>query len=164
MTETSTPSWSRIPEEGGESKNEALGKDWSLVIRATPASHEVDQPTPWFKWRDVKAHVFWGDEEWLAYRLLQASLMLPECIEVNPRKRGGIPVIKGTRFTASQVLAEIADGRSVYQLCNAFELDQEAVTMFLRALSIYLDRPAPATSHGIISTGHGTISTGRMFE
>jgi uncharacterized protein (DUF433 family) len=99
----------------------------------------------------------WSDEEWVAYRLLQANLMLPDCIEVNPEKRGGIPVIKGTRFTASQALAEIADGRSLKQLCKRFELESATVATFLRALSIYLDRPAPPISHA-------SLSTRRMLE
>ena len=92
-----------------------------------------------------------GYEDALAYRLLYANMLLPECVEVNPNKRGGIPVIRGTRFTAAQVLAEIADGRSVAELCETFEIDAETVTEFLQALSIYLDRPVQPQAHAQLS-------------
>lgn len=98
-----------------------------------------------------------NNTEWLAERLTHAGSMLPTCIEVNPNKRGGIPVIKGTRFTAAQALAEIADGRSVAELCEDFELDEESVKNLLRALSIYLDRP-------YIPSTHEDIPTRRVFE
>lgn len=89
-------------------------------------------------------------EEHLAYRLLYANMLLPECVEVNPNKRGGIPVLRGTRFTVAQILAEISDGRSVHDLCKAFDLDEELVVHFLQALSIYLDRPAPVKVYGAL--------------
>src|SRR5262245_37889779 len=46
-------------------------------------------------------------EEWLASRLRHAVKELGECMEVTPTKRGRIPVVKGTRFTVAQVLAEL---------------------------------------------------------
>jgi uncharacterized protein (DUF433 family) len=81
-------------------------------------------------------------EEWLAERARHAMLMLRDCAEVNPRKRGGVPVLKGTRFTLAQILAEIAEGRSVTELAEDFDLDLEIIKQFLEGLSIYFDRPA----------------------
>jgi uncharacterized protein (DUF433 family) len=81
-------------------------------------------------------------EEWLAERARHAASMLRNCVEMNPRKRGGIPVLKGTRFTLAQILAEIAEGRDVNELAEDFELDLELIKEFLHGLAICLDRPA----------------------
>jgi uncharacterized protein (DUF433 family) len=67
---------------------------------------------------------------------------LRDCIETNPHKCGGVPVIKGTRFTLARFLAELADGRSVSSIASDFELDADLLGQFLRGLSICLDRPA----------------------
>ncbi len=81
-------------------------------------------------------------EEWIAERTKQALLQLRTCTEVNARKRGGVPVLKGTRFTLSQLLAEIAEGRSVAEIAEDFELDLAMIKQFLEGLALYLDLPA----------------------
>ena len=79
--------------------------------------------------------------EWLAVRTRQAAVMLSDCTEVSELKRGGVPVIRGTRFTAAQVLAELADGRSVAELAEDFDLEIATIKQFLGGLAIILDRP-----------------------
>src|SRR5260370_40273539 len=64
------------------------------------------------------------EEEWLSERLNIAVRMLDHCVEIDSCKRGGIPVLRGTRFTVAQLLAEIADGRDVGGLCTSFALGQ----------------------------------------
>jgi uncharacterized protein (DUF433 family) len=83
-----------------------------------------------------------GVEEWLAFRWKCAALALRDSVEIDSRKRGGIPVVRGTRFTISQLLAEIADDRSLSEIANELELDLVLLEQFLRGLSICLDRPA----------------------
>ncbi len=83
-----------------------------------------------------------GIGEWLAERTAYASLVLRECVEVDPKRRGGIPVLKGTRFTLAQLLAELAEGRSLPRIAEDFELDLQTLEQFMRGLSICLDRPA----------------------
>lgn len=83
-----------------------------------------------------------ADEEWLGERLRYSTIALRECIEVNPNKRGGIPVIRGTRFTVAQLLAEIAEGRSLNEIAEDFEIDLHLLKKLLESMSIYLDRPA----------------------
>lgn len=68
-------------------------------------------------------------------------LLLAECIDVDPARRAGIPVLKGTRFKASQVLAQIAAGDSIEDLIEDLELPEEIVRNFLQSLSMALDRP-----------------------
>lgn len=69
------------------------------------------------------------------------SLLLADCIEVDPARRSGIPVLKGTRFKASQLLAQIAAGDSITEVIEDFELPEEIVRKFLQSLSMALDRP-----------------------
>jgi uncharacterized protein (DUF433 family) len=69
--------------------------------------------------------------------------MLRDCTQVNPRKCGGIPVLKGTRFSLAQVLAEIAEGRSVSELAEHFKLEPAMIKEFLEGMAIALDRPFP---------------------
>ncbi len=85
-----------------------------------------------------------GHEEWLAERARSALSMLRDCTEVNPRKCGGVPVLKGTRSLLAQVLAEIAEGRTVTELAEDFELEPALIKEFLEGISIALDRPFPA--------------------
>jgi uncharacterized protein (DUF433 family) len=82
-------------------------------------------------------------EEWLAERARYAVAMLRDCTEVNPKKCGGVPVLKGTRFSLAQVLAEIAEGRSVSELAEDFELEPAMIKEFLEGMAIALDRPFP---------------------
>jgi uncharacterized protein (DUF433 family) len=80
-------------------------------------------------------------EEWLAERARYAVSMLRDCTEVNPQKCGGVPVLKGTRLSLAQVLAEIAEGRSVSELAEDFELEPALIKEFLEGMAIALDRP-----------------------
>lgn len=82
-----------------------------------------------------------SQEAWLAEHVKSAPSVLCDCVEVNPNKRGGIPVLKGTRFTVAQLFAELADGRSVIELAEAFELDLDNMKALLQGFSTHLDRP-----------------------
>ncbi len=74
----------------------------------------------------------------------QTSLrMLSECVEIHPAKRGAVPVLRGTRFTLAQLLAELAEGnRTLNEIAEDFDLDAATARAFLEGLSIYLDHPA----------------------
>jgi uncharacterized protein (DUF433 family) len=75
------------------------------------------------------------------YRVQLALDQLREFIEINPRKRGGVPVLRGTRFKLAQVFAQIADGDSVKDLVDDLDLNSEQLTGLLHAMAIVLDRP-----------------------
>ncbi len=66
---------------------------------------------------------------------------LSETVEVTKKKRSGVPVLKGTRITIAQIMAEIADGRSVGQLCKSFELNRRQVEEVLHGIALCLDQP-----------------------
>jgi uncharacterized protein (DUF433 family) len=82
-----------------------------------------------------------SQEEWLAERARFATIILRDCVEVNANKKGGVPVLKGTRFTIAQLFAEIADGRSIEVIADDLDLDVEMIKTLLQGFSIHLDRP-----------------------
>jgi uncharacterized protein (DUF433 family) len=81
------------------------------------------------------------DEEWVAERAQHALLTLRDCVEVNAGKRGSIPVLRGTRFTLSQLFAEISEGRSLLEIAADFGLDLDQMKKFMESFSIHIDRP-----------------------
>lgn len=97
-------------------------------------------------------------------RLAFAAKTLRECVEITRDKRGGIPVIRGSRFTVAQVLAEIADGRSVGELCRRYLLDEAKVVNFLQGIAVQWDMPGgiarclelPVDLHGTVIREGGT--------
>jgi uncharacterized protein (DUF433 family) len=79
----------------------------------------------------------------VAERVRTSLRMLSECVEIDPAKRSGVPVLRGTRFTLAQLLAELAEGkRTVDQIAEDFDLDAATARASLEGLSIYLDHPA----------------------
>jgi uncharacterized protein (DUF433 family) len=125
-------------------------------------AREKRQPEVLDKWQSVRAKVLeairtigtehplslikkaWGsaDQDWVAERVRYASLTLRDCIEVDPDLRSGVPVLRGTRFTVAQMLAELADGRSLSEIAGAFRLNEDQMRQVLESMAIYLDQSA----------------------
>jgi uncharacterized protein (DUF433 family) len=82
-------------------------------------------------------------DEWLAERARDSIFVLQECVEVSPEKLGGVPVLRGTRFSVSQLLAELADGETINGISDNYDIDEDLAARFLHALSVHLNKPAP---------------------
>jgi uncharacterized protein (DUF433 family) len=80
-------------------------------------------------------------EELINRRLRQAALAVRGCVEIDPKKLGGVPTLKGVRFSVGQVLSQLADGDSIGDLAENFDLDIHDVATLLHALAAYIDRP-----------------------
>jgi uncharacterized protein (DUF433 family) len=76
-----------------------------------------------------------------ARRAREAMVALQECVEVSPEVLGGVPVLRGTRFSVPQLFAELADSSGLAELADDFELDPALLQRFLHALAVYLDKP-----------------------
>ena len=59
----------------------------------------------------------------------------------NPQIKGGVPVMRGTRFTASQVIAEIAESDAVAEVGHNLSLSKDDVTGLLNGISLLLMQP-----------------------
>jgi uncharacterized protein (DUF433 family) len=82
------------------------------------------------------------EADWLAERIRHATSTLRQVVNIDPDVRGGVPVLRGTRFTLAQLLAELAEGRSVSEIADAFRLNKEQIQQVLESLATYLDRSA----------------------
>lgn len=79
--------------------------------------------------------------DWLVERTRHAALELSECVETNPDKMGGTPVLKGTRISVAQILAELGEGRRLQDVADDFCLEVALLKKVVAGLAIYLDRP-----------------------
>lgn len=71
-----------------------------------------------------------------------AAIALSTNIEAHPDKRGGVPVIRGTRFKIAQLLAEFSDSSAVYDIAKDYDLNPKQIKSILRLMATYLDQPA----------------------
>jgi uncharacterized protein (DUF433 family) len=78
---------------------------------------------------------------WFDECAAQGYETLRQTVDIDPHIRGGAPVLKGTRFTVAQTLAELADKLAVEELASEFDLDPTIIRDMLRALSLLLQRP-----------------------
>ncbi len=73
-------------------------------------------------------------------RMEYATRMLTDAIEINAKKRGGVPVVRGTRMPVSRLLAELADDISVSEFADEYKLNRKKLKKILEGLSVYIDR------------------------
>ena len=81
------------------------------------------------------------ESHWTAVRLWVSGIMLCECVTVDPEIRGGVPVLNGTRITIAQIIGEVADGRSIVELSEAFDLNETRLRSLFEGMAIQFDRP-----------------------
>lgn len=84
-----------------------------------------------------------GSNRITTYRVYRALKQLREFVEFDSEKRGGVPVLRGTRFRLSQLFAQFADGDSVNDLVENLDLDGEMLKNLMHSISVVIDQPAP---------------------
>jgi len=73
----------------------------------------------------------------------QSLVAATKYVETRPKKLGGTPVLKGTRFSLSQLFAELADSDAVKDIAVDFDLDADQLQSCLHAFALFFyDRPA----------------------
>jgi uncharacterized protein (DUF433 family) len=77
----------------------------------------------------------------LADRVRRAVMILENSVESRKDVLGGVPVLKGTRFSVGQLFAELAEGENIDTLASDCELDREALSTLLHALAVCLSDP-----------------------
>jgi uncharacterized protein (DUF433 family) len=80
-------------------------------------------------------------EQVLAEAVRSALADMRDCTEAHPAKLSGVLVIRDTRFTVAQLLAELAEGRDIHDISTAFTVRQDLIERFLYGLSTYLNTP-----------------------
>lgn len=88
-------------------------------------------------------HYRLSPEEWFALCAWHGGERLHDCVSIDPEVRGGLPVLKGTRFTAAEALAELAECGHIEDVAKNFDLEGDSIRDLLNGLSLILNRPYP---------------------
>ncbi len=78
---------------------------------------------------------------WFIECLMYAQIALQHAVDVDAKRRGGMPVLKGTRFTVAQALAELAESDGVREVAERCTLREEDIRALLFGLSSLVERP-----------------------
>ena len=109
------------PPATGRSLSDIELSEWSMIIKYAIAQQDTSR--------------------WFYECVLYSQAALRKTVEVDQKKRGGIPVMKGTRFTVSQALAELAESRGVEEVAKRCALEPNAIRDLLFGLSAAVERP-----------------------
>jgi uncharacterized protein (DUF433 family) len=138
----------QIPDRAAELDAELDSAPKAGDLELTTARiNEVKLVDPWSSdWiRSIGSHQAHAmrTEEWYVQCAYHGLLSLHQCVEVDPHRRGGVPVLKGTRVTVAEALGEIADSSCIREVADNFDLDFENLKCLLNGLSLLLNRPYP---------------------
>lgn len=113
---------------------------WGLFLTARSNYEPIEQVT----FVSVPSTREFDEEtraEWLKDNVEIAIQRLREVVSTAPDVLGGVPVLRGTRMPLSRVFAELADGFTIGQIAEEFELDSTQLETLLGSLSMLLDQP-----------------------
>jgi uncharacterized protein (DUF433 family) len=107
--------------------------------------NELSFLKPAYDWNELpsfrRTHVH--ADEWFVQCAFYGSEQLKSCVDVDPEIRGGVPVLKGSRFTVSETLAELAESSAVEDIAENFDLNKSSIRDLLNGLSLLLNQPFP---------------------
>lgn len=72
---------------------------------------------------------------------LEGNVILREAVWIDPDRMAGKACLVGTRFPVSSIIAELAEGRTVKEIAEEFELQEHLIRNFLNGLAMMLDKP-----------------------
>ena len=92
---------------------------------------------------DPAIDVIWirTESDLLRRRLEFEARILADSIEISYEKKGGVPVVRGTRMPVARILAEVADNVRIKEFADNYDLDVEKLHAILQGFSVYLSRP-----------------------
>lgn len=79
--------------------------------------------------------------EWYVECQIHAFVTITDVVEVDPHRRGGVPVLRGTNFTVAQIFAELAETNGVDEIADNFDLDVDMIRDVLNGFSLAMQRP-----------------------
>ena len=137
-------------------EKEQVIRDFNESLLDERQTHEIDTPpemtcdvdqyslerTDWVKsGHFLRTNPSWKFEDIVLVRLESALVMLSTCIDVDPEVRGGIPVLKDTRFPVARLLAEIGSGMTIQNVADEYDLDLNTIKVIFDGMAAYFDRP-----------------------
>jgi uncharacterized protein (DUF433 family) len=79
--------------------------------------------------------------EWYFECALLGYEKLRDVVQINPQRNGSVPILKGTRFTVSQTLAELARSSGANEVADNYDIDGAVIREMLDGLSLIFMRP-----------------------
>ncbi|MEM8641503.1 MAG: DUF433 domain-containing protein [Cyanobacteria bacterium P01_G01_bin.54] len=68
------------------------------------------------------------------------SHLFDDVIEIHPEMRGGIPVLKGTRFPVARVLAELGEDETISEIAEDYDIDANKLRDLIENLAMFFDQ------------------------
>jgi uncharacterized protein (DUF433 family) len=115
--------------------------DWASP-EAKPSTAELTESNDWARlFSAPKPSTNYRTLEWYFECSLSGHEVLKNAVEISSRRIGGVPVLKGTRFTVAQTLAELAEIEGIAELAENFDIDEKLIRDMLTGLSLLFMRP-----------------------
>ena len=108
----------------------------SLALKHIQRSSEAEWNELFAERSELAARI----DQRVADRIREAAVMLRDSVEINARKRGGVPVFKGTRVPIALILAELANNANVPEIAEDLGLSEDLIRGFLEGMAIHFDR------------------------
>lgn len=70
-------------------------------------------------------------------KIIKEEVDLIEEMEVNENIRGGVPVLRGTRFPVARILADVADGCKLSEIAKDYDQDLGKMRKFMKELAMF---------------------------
>ncbi|WP_082483776.1 DUF433 domain-containing protein [Methylobacterium sp. Leaf87] len=84
---------------------------------------------------------FLRSAEWFIESRAQGLDILKDTVDIDRSVRGGVPVLKGTRFTIAQLLAELSETRGPDEIAENFDLSADQIRNLLNGLAMLMNKP-----------------------
>jgi uncharacterized protein (DUF433 family) len=80
-------------------------------------------------------------EAWFEQNSRRALTAMADCVDCQPNRLGGVPVLRNSRLSVSQIITELADSDAIAEIADNFDVDEERLRRFVHALAIYFNQP-----------------------
>lgn len=128
-------------------EDETESSDYPLDM---PEKYQAIMPSPMLRGADWARRIDWRVPKYSASPITQWFIecqlhgveMLRATVNIDKDIRGGIPVLQGTRFPVSQLIAELADTSAPDEIADNFDLNADQIRAFLDGFALLLDKPA----------------------
>jgi uncharacterized protein (DUF433 family) len=114
---------------------------FALAVRSESVKKYPLVPWPNVVAPQIRKSLGLRHETWIAERLRYAATVLRDSIDIDPEKRGSVPVVRGTRVAVATILAELAEDATLSGIADDLDLDFTVLRKILQGIAIHLDRP-----------------------
>lgn len=133
----------RLPEIDDLLHTRTSGEQRQLLPAPINEARGVERPSAWTGVVQPTHTRALRTEEWYLQCAFFGLESLQMWVEVDPKRRGGVPVLRGTRVTVAEALAEIAESAAIQDVADNFDLGSEQLKEVVNGLSLLMNQPYP---------------------